>query len=192
MSIRDTNCGATSTRSVAQAELCKPAVVKINYHQCDPVQITKRRVPFMVRWCPQHAPYPAGSLVIHEDSYWYTGSEEYAPPGATVSNWKPWDLETWLTTCEKLMSAETSFLSFPVYQEPDELCGVTVKIAGSSVATPQVKQVLRAFRQDSIVVADGKLYYALQDNACTYPPSSQWGGGVSLNDLILKLLKQGG
>ena len=190
MSMKD-SCGKRVS-SVQPPDLCTPTVVKVNYRQCEPVQVTKRRVPFMVRWCPQHAPYPAGSLVIHDDGYWYTGQEEYAPPGAAVTNWKPWDMETWLTTCSKLMSAEDSFLSFPVYEDVDEMCGVPVKISGSSVSAPQSKQVLRAFKQDAIVVAGGKLYYALQDNACTFPPSSQWGGGVSLNDLILQLLKQGG
>lgn len=188
MSIRD-NCG---TKSVPKPELCKPTVVKVNYHQCEPVKAVKRRVPFMINWCAHHAPYPAGSLVIHENSYWYTETEEYAPPGAVVSNWKPWDMEDWLATCSKLMSAEEAFLSFPVYEDSPEACGVAVKMNGVSVSAPAVKPVVRVFKQDTIVAAGGKLYYALQDNTCTYPPSSQWGGGVSLNDLILQLLKQGG
>ena len=77
-----------------------------------------------------------------------------------------------------------------MYQEPKS-CGIPLKLNGQRVAAPEPKAEVRVFQQDAIVISQGKLYYALHDNACTYPPSSQWGGGVSLNDLILKLLKEG-
>lgn len=188
MSIRD-KCGGT--KSTPPPALCQPTVVKVNYHHCEPVKAKKRRVPFMVNWCAQHAPYPPGSLVIHDCVYWYAEAEEYAPPGAANTWWKVWDLEAWLSSSSRLMTSEESFLSFPVYEDNSDVCGVPVKLNGQSVA-PVERKIVKVFKQDSIVVAGGKLYYALHDNACTYPPSAQWGGGVSLNDLILQLLKQGG
>ena len=180
MSIKDRGCGTTSVPRPTPAA---------HSHMCEAPVIRKRRVPFMVNWCQTQSPYPAGSLVIHDCSYWWTSSVEYAPPGTPNTSWKPFDLELWLVATSRLMEAEESFLSFPVYTAPKE-CGVPVRLNGALVAAPQPRAEVRVFHQDEIVVSDGKLYYALSDNVCTYPPSSQWGGGVSLNDLMLKLLKQ--
>ena len=187
MSIKDRGCG---TVSIPRTPLQTVACVQHTHSHCDTPVIKKRRIPFMVNWCAGHAPYPPGSLVIHDCGYWWASDEEYAPPGSVNTHWKPFDLESWLRASSKLMEAESSFLSFPVYQEPKS-CGIPLKLNGQRIAAPEPKAEVRVFSQDSIVISQGKLYYALHDNACTYPPSSQWGGGVSLNDLILKLLKEG-
>ena len=185
MSLKDnkSGCGMSSGTVSLQRQVSVQA-------PCGDVKARKRRVPFMVQWQQCHAPYPPGSLVIHDSAYWVTFKVEYAPPGQPHTSWESFDLERWLEVSQKLIESQDSFLSFPVYEKPTEVCGVPVKLNGSTISAVPEREVIKVFSQNTIVAANGLLYYALSDNVCTHPPSPQWGGGVSLNDLILRLLKQ--
>ena len=185
MSLKD-NAKGCGVRSVT---LNQPKHMVTPVRGCD-VTVQKRRVPFMVQWQQCHVPYPPGSLVIHDAAYWVTFKVEYAPPGQPHTSWEAFDLERWLEVSQKLIESQDSFLSFPVYERPLEACGIPVKLNGSTISAVPERESIKVFQQDEVVAANGLLYYALRDNVCTYPPSPEWGGGVSLNDLILRLLKQ--
>lgn len=165
--------------------------IKLVYAQ--PVHIpkpSKRRAPFLTAWCAHEASkgYPSGSIVIHDGRYWYNLCVAYAPPGVDTS-WVSFNMETLLKLIDPVLRGEQVSLAVPVYAEPSKC--TTVKIPG--VPTKAVKQCNLKFHSKDTLVAgsDGKLYYALHDNTATYPPSADWGGGKTLQEIFVGLLKGG-
>ncbi len=151
----------------------------------------RKRVPFMVPWCQIQVPYPPGSLVIHNNNYWYnTEKLEFSPPG--YGCWKIFDMQKFLCHLDGEMTGRSIGIDVPLYVEPVATC-TPVTVPGMVVAGANESNgggcPLKMWDIGSVVAdADGKLYYNTVKTA-TYPPSADWQGGYTLEQMLVKLLK---
>ena len=182
----DCGCTSNSSGTVTANQIQLIVNTPVKYPAKQP-----KRPPFMVAWdcgLAARSGYMPGSLVIHENSYWYNLNQAYAPPGKD-NNWNRLSILTLLQLIDPTLKGETVGLAVPVYAAPPTC--TSVNIPGVHKPTPSTCNI-KFFAKDSLVAgSDGKLYYALHDNTATYPPSADWGGGKTIDELLVKLLKAG-